>query len=87
MTSAPIMDVLQQGPTSHSYTAFTFTNPAAGELNDRDYQLCKEQLGSHRGLAESSVGTRHSFRLHSLRSPTLGDALSMSGHRVSGVSE
>jgi DNA helicase-2/ATP-dependent DNA helicase PcrA len=69
--SARIVELLKQGAAPHSIVAFTFTNRAAGELKDRIYHMCKEQLGSDRGLAELYVGTIHGYCLHLLQSPPL----------------
>jgi DNA helicase-2/ATP-dependent DNA helicase PcrA len=47
--------------------AFTFTEKAAGELKDRVYGLCKDQLGEVLGLADMYVGTIHGFCLELLQ--------------------
>ncbi len=47
--------------------AFTFTEKAAGELKDRVYRLCKDQLGDVLGLADMYVGTIHGFCLDLLQ--------------------
>jgi len=47
--------------------AFTFTEKAAGELKDRIYRLCKDQLGDVLGLADMYVGTIHGFCLDLLQ--------------------
>lgn len=47
--------------------AFTFTEKAAGELKDRVYRLCQDQLGDVLGLADMYVGTIHGFCLELLQ--------------------
>lgn len=47
--------------------AFTFTEKAAGELKDRVYRLCEDQLGDVLGLADMYVGTIHGFCLDLLQ--------------------
>jgi len=53
----------QPGASPGNVVAFTFTQKAAGELKDRVYRLCRERLGSDRGLADMYVGTIHAFCL------------------------
>ncbi|MBA3404005.1 MAG: ATP-dependent helicase, partial [Gemmatimonadaceae bacterium] len=47
--------------------AFTFTEKAAGELNERILARCKEEIGEVRGMAELYVGTIHAFCLDQLK--------------------
>lgn len=47
--------------------AFTFTEKAAGELNDRILARCKEDIGDIRGMAELYIGTIHAFCLDLLK--------------------
>jgi len=47
--------------------AFTFTDKAAAELNERIHTRCREQLGEITGLAEMYVGTIHGFCLDLLK--------------------
>jgi DNA helicase-2/ATP-dependent DNA helicase PcrA len=61
-----IVNLLKSGPESiapKNIVAFTFTEKAAGELKERIYTRCKEELGSVVGLAEMYVGTIHGFCL------------------------
>jgi DNA helicase II / ATP-dependent DNA helicase PcrA len=69
--SARVVALLKQGARPDSIVAFTFTNRAAGELKDRIHRLCREELGTERGLAELYVGTIHGYCLHLLQSPPL----------------
>ena len=73
--SARIVNILKtkksQGITPANIVAFTFTDKAAGELKDRIHRLCKEELGSDRGLAEMFVGTIHAYCLNLLQAPPL----------------
>ena len=71
--SERIVGILKNEPgvTAANIVAFTFTGKAAGELKDRIHRLCREQLGTDRGLAETFVGTIHAFCLDLLQSPPL----------------
>jgi len=69
--SARIVEILKKGTASASIVAFTFTEKAAGELKDRIYRLCQEELGTQQGLAEMFVGTIHGYCLNLLQSPPL----------------
>jgi len=69
--SARIVELLKRGTPARGIVAFTFTNRAAGELKDRIHRLCREELGTDRGLAELYVGTIHGYCLHLLQSPPL----------------
>jgi DNA helicase-2/ATP-dependent DNA helicase PcrA len=71
--SERIVWILKNKPdvTMANIVAFTFTEKAAGELKDRVHRLCREQLGTERGLAEMFVGTIHAFCLDLLQSPPL----------------
>ena len=71
--SERIVGILRNRPDVKmaNIVAFTFTEKAAGELKDRIHRLCREQLGTDRGLAEMFVGTIHAFCLDLLQSPPL----------------
>jgi DNA helicase-2/ATP-dependent DNA helicase PcrA len=73
--SARIVNILKskknKGVAPGNIVAFTFTDKAAGELKDRIHRLCKEELGSDRGLAEMFVGTIHAYCLNLLQAPPL----------------
>src|SRR5437773_4521662 len=73
--SARIVNILKsqktQGITPSNIVAFTFTDKAAAELKVRIHRLCKEELGSDRGLAEMFVGTIHGYCLNLLQAPPL----------------
>jgi DNA helicase-2/ATP-dependent DNA helicase PcrA len=65
-----IVNILSQKEKTVSpknIVAFTFTEKAAGELKDRVYRLCHEQLGEVLGLADMYVGTIHGFCLELLQ--------------------
>ena len=55
------------GCSPDNIIAFTFTDKAAAELNDRIHTRCREQLGDVTGLAEMYVGTIHGFCLDLLK--------------------
>jgi DNA helicase II / ATP-dependent DNA helicase PcrA len=69
--SARIVEILKEGNKPANIVAFTFTDKAAGELKDRIYRLCNEELGSQLGLAEMFIGTIHGYCLNLLQSPPL----------------
>jgi DNA helicase-2/ATP-dependent DNA helicase PcrA len=69
--SARIIEILKEGNKPANIVAFTFTDKAAGELKDRIYRLCNEELGSLPGLAEMFIGTMHGYCLNLLQSPPL----------------
>ncbi len=69
--SARIVNILAQGVPPSAVVAFTFTEKAAGELQDRIDRLCKSQLGDNIGLGEMYVGTIHGYCLNLLQSPPL----------------
>ena len=54
--SERIVGILKNEPgvTAANIVAFTFTGKAAGELKDRIHRLCREQLGTDRGLPRCS---------------------------------
>ncbi len=60
-----------EGITPASIVAFTFTEKAAAELKDRIHRLCREQLGTDRGLGAMYIGTIHGFCLNILQEPPL----------------
>ncbi len=68
---AEILKRKKSGIGPGNIVAFTFTDRAAGELKDRIHRLCKEQLGTDRGLADMYVGTIHGYCLDLLQSPPL----------------
>ena len=47
--------------------AFTYTDKAAAELNDRIFTRCHDAFGEMHGLAEMFVGTIHAFCLDLLK--------------------
>lgn len=69
--SARIVELLANGAQPSEIVAFTFTEKAAGELQDRIDRLCKERLGHNIGLGEMFVGTIHGYCLNLLQSPPL----------------
>lgn len=69
--SARIVNILAQGTPPSAIVAFTFTEKAAGELQDRIDRLCKAQLGLSTGLGDMFVGTIHGYCLNLLQSPPL----------------
>jgi len=69
--SARIVEILRRGASPSEIVAFTFTEKAAGELKDRIDRLCREELGTNRGLGEMFVGTIHGYCLNLLQSPPL----------------
>lgn len=54
-------------PSPHNIVAFTFTEKAAKELEDRIVSRCYERHGDGHGLGDLYVGTIHSFCLDLLR--------------------
>lgn len=56
------------GCTPENIVAFTFTDKAATELEERIPTRCREQLGSVTGLVDMYVGTIHGFCLDLLKS-------------------
>jgi DNA helicase-2/ATP-dependent DNA helicase PcrA len=56
------------GCTPANIVAFTFTDKAAAELNERIHNRCREIFGEMIGLAEMYVGTIHGFCLNLLQS-------------------
>ena len=59
--------LLQGGAAPADIIAFTFTEKAAGELQERIHRRCTELLGEVTGLAEMFVGTIHAFCLDLLK--------------------
>lgn len=65
-----IVHLLTLGPEKfnpENIVAFTFTEKAAGELNERIVTRVQEKLGNIVGLAEMFVGTIHAFCLDLLK--------------------
>ncbi|MHB8834323.1 MAG: ATP-dependent helicase [Candidatus Methylomirabilia bacterium] len=72
VVSARIVEILKEGQgrvSPANIVAFTFTEKAAAELKDRVHRLCRETLGSDRGLAEMYIGTIHGYCLNLLQTP------------------
>lgn len=55
------------GCSPDNIIAFTFTEKAAAELNERIHTRCQEQLGTVVGLADLYVGTIHGYCLDLLK--------------------
>lgn len=62
---------VDEGVTPASIVAFTFTEKAAAELKDRIHRLCREELGTDKGLGDMYIGTIHGYCLNLLQEPPL----------------
>lgn len=67
--SQRIVNILKSKPEvkPKNIIAFTYTEKAAAELKIRVLNLCKEQLGEVKGLAEMYIGTIHAWCLQAIQ--------------------